>query len=47
MNNELASPEAALAPTPTLREIFGGFLGLGLILLAAGSLIGWTGFGQG
>ncbi|MBB5447589.1 chromate transporter [Paraburkholderia sp. WSM4177] len=33
MNNELSSPEAALAlaPTPTLREIFGGFLGLGLI----------------
>ncbi|MBB5422702.1 hypothetical protein HDG40_000844 [Paraburkholderia sp. JPY158] len=31
MNNELTSPEAALAPTPTLREIIGGFLGLGLI----------------
>lgn len=31
MNHELTSPEAALAPTPTSREIFGGFLGLGLI----------------
>jgi chromate transporter len=31
MNNELTSSEPALAPTPTLREIFGGFLGLGLI----------------
>jgi chromate transporter len=31
MNNELTSPESRLAPTPTLREIFGGFLGLGLI----------------
>ncbi|WP_233837138.1 chromate transporter [Paraburkholderia sp. ZP32-5] len=31
MNNELTSPESALAPTPTLREIFGGFLSLGLI----------------
>jgi chromate transporter len=31
MNNELISSESALAPTPTLREIFGGFLGLGLI----------------
>jgi chromate transporter len=31
MNNTLTSPESALAPAPTLREIFGGFLGLGLI----------------
>ncbi|MGF6701895.1 hypothetical protein OKW38_006572 [Paraburkholderia sp. MM5496-R1] len=29
--NELTSPEAALAPMPTLREIFSGFLDLGLI----------------
>jgi chromate transporter len=29
MDHDLTSP--ALAPTPTLREIFGGFLGLGLI----------------
>ncbi|MDT8839902.1 chromate transporter [Paraburkholderia fungorum] len=31
MDHELTSAEMDLAPTPTLREIFGGFLGLGLI----------------
>jgi chromate transporter len=31
MNQDLTSSEPALAPTPTLRQIFGGFLGLGLI----------------
>jgi chromate transporter len=31
MDHDLSSTEAALAPAPTLREIFGGFLGLGLI----------------
>jgi chromate transporter len=35
MDHNLSSsgpqPEPTLAPTPTLREIFGGFLGLGLI----------------
>ncbi|ASL46509.1 Chromate transport protein [Burkholderia sp. AD24] len=31
MDHDLTSSETGLAPTPTLREIFGGFLGLGLI----------------
>ncbi|MFM0279043.1 chromate transporter [Paraburkholderia sediminicola] len=31
MDHNLTSTDAALAPVPTLREIFGGFLGLGLI----------------
>ncbi len=31
MDHDLTSTEAVLAPAPTLREIFGGFLGLGLI----------------
>jgi chromate transporter len=31
MDHNLSSSDSVLAPTPTLREIFGGFLGLGLI----------------